>query len=145
MSQIYGISDKILNLVLSTLLLGAGRGKPFWLEAGAAMIVIDTLVHNFMARTGILSRANASHLYGPQCYASGGCSDLLRAIVENIDSKQFSSEFPKNFPRFVQKAIWHYCAAEGQNVCNGNKINDASRCARIDCRMFAGCDRDQIY
>ena len=53
MRQIHGISDKILNMVLSELLLGAGRGKPFWIEAGAAMIAIDTLVHNFLARTGI--------------------------------------------------------------------------------------------
>lgn len=145
MRHIYGISDKILNLVLSTLLLGAGRGKPFWIEAGSAMIAVDTLVHNFLARTGVLSRANADHLYGPQCYASGGCSDLLRIIDANIDSRQFNSKFPKSFPRFVQKAIWYYCAAEGENVCNGNKVNNASRCSYIDCRMFDECDRVSVF
>jgi hypothetical protein len=32
------------------------------------MIAIDTLVHNFLQRTGILSRAHAEHVYGPHCY-----------------------------------------------------------------------------
>jgi len=111
-------------MVLSELLSGAGWGKPFWIEAGAAMIAIDTLVHNFLARTGILNRANADHPYGLQCYASGGCADIINVISSNIDSRQFNSRFPSNFPRFVQKSIWHYCAAEGLNVCNGNKIKD---------------------
>jgi hypothetical protein len=103
MRQIHGISDKILNLVLSTLLLGAGYGKRFWVEAGAAMIAIDTLGHNLLVRMGILLRANADHPYGPQCYAPGGCADLVGVIDSNIDSRQFNPKFPKSFPRFVQK------------------------------------------
>ena len=145
MRQIHGISDKILNMVLSELLLGAGRGKPFWIEAGAALIAIDTLVHNFLARTGILSRANADHPYGPQCYASGGCADIINVISSNIDSRQFNSRFPSNFPRFVQKSIWHYCAMEGLNVCNGNKIKDSFRCSNTECRIFGSCDRISRY
>jgi hypothetical protein len=145
MRHIHGISDKILNLVLSTLLLGAGRERHFWVEAGAAMIAIDTLVHNFLARTGILNRANSDHPYGPQCYAAGGCADLIKLISANIDSRQFNSRFPSNFPRFVQKAIWNYCAMQGLNVCNGNKINDASRCANRKCRIFGSCDRISRY
>lgn len=141
MRQIHGISDKILNLVLSTLLLGAGGGRPFWVEAGAAMIAIDTLVHNFLARTGILNRANADHPYGPQCYSSGGCADLINVISGTIDSRQFNSRFPPDFPRFVQKAIWQYCAMQALNVCNGNNINDVSRCTYVKCRIFRLCDR----
>jgi hypothetical protein len=141
MRQIHGISDKILNLVLSTLLLGAGRRRPFWVEAGAAMIAIDTLVHNFLVRTGILNRANSDHPYGPQCYSAGGCADLIKVISGNIDSRQFNSRFPSNFPRFVQKSIWHYCAMEGLNVCNGNKIKDRFRCGNTECRIFDTCDR----
>ena len=139
--QIHGISDKILNMVLSEFLIGAGKGKPFWIEAGAAMIAIDTLVHNFLARTGILRRANAEHPYGARCYASGGCADLIGVIDANIDSRQFDPKFPKSFPRWVQKSIWHYCAMQGINVCNGNKINDASRCDNTECRIFGSCDR----
>lgn len=143
--HIHGISDKILNMVLSEFLLGAGRGKPFWIETGAAMLAVDTLVHAFMARTGILRRANADHPYGPQCYASGGCADLIGVIDANIDSRQFNPKFTKSFPRFVQKSIWHYCAMQGMNVCNGNKINDAARCDNTVCRLFASCDRHSLY
>ena len=32
------------------------------------MIAIDTLVHNFLHRTGILPRFNANHVYGAACY-----------------------------------------------------------------------------
>jgi hypothetical protein len=145
MRKIHGISDKILNLVLSTLLLGAGRGRPFWVEAGAAMIAIDTLVHNFLARMGILNRANADHPYGPQCYASGGCANLINVISGNIDSRQFNSRYPSDFPRFVQKAIWPYCAAEGLKVCNGNKMKDGFPCGNTECRIFGSCDRHSLY
>lgn len=145
MRHIHAISDKVLNLVLSTLLLGAGRNKSHWEETGASMIAIDTLVHNFLARTGILKRSKSEHAYGPQCYAPGGCADLIRALASNIDSQQFNPNFPKRFPRFVQKSIWEYCAAEGQNICNGNKISDASRCGNTECRIFGSCDRISRY
>ena len=139
--QIHGISDKILNMVLSEFLMGAGKGKPFWIEAGAAMVAVDTLVHNFIARTGVSRRADAVHPYGPQCYAPGGCSDLINVISRNIDSRQFNSSFPSNFPRLLQKAIWAYCAMEGLNVCNGNKIKDSFPCSNTECRIFGSCDR----
>jgi hypothetical protein len=57
MRHIYGVSDKVLMMTLTSLLLGGG--KPLWAETGANMIAIDTLVHNFLHRTGILHRLNA--------------------------------------------------------------------------------------
>ena len=50
------------------------------------MIAIDTLVHNFLERTGILSRAHCSHLYGPACYGPDGCADFVRLISAQIDA-----------------------------------------------------------
>jgi len=50
--HVYGVSDKLLTMTLSSLLLASN--KPTWFEAGASMIAIDTLVHNFLHRTGIL-------------------------------------------------------------------------------------------
>jgi hypothetical protein len=52
--QVYGVSDKVVMMTLSSLLL-ASR-KPLWPEVGASMIAVDTLVHNFLHRTGILYR-----------------------------------------------------------------------------------------
>ena len=64
MREIYGVSDKVLAMALSALLLGAPKKMVLWTEVGGAMIAIDTLVHNFLHRTGILARFNAKHQYG---------------------------------------------------------------------------------
>jgi hypothetical protein len=105
------------------------------------MIAIDTLVHNFLHRTGILARFNANHLYGAACYRLGGCADIIQTVAERIDTWQFNPTFPQTFPRFVQHAIWQYCARNGLDVCNGNRINDVQRCDNLDCRVRLMCDR----
>jgi hypothetical protein len=141
MRQIYGVSDKVLTMALSCLLLGAPKKMVHWIEVGGGMIAIDTLVHNFLHRTGILARFNANHLYGAACYRPGGCADIIEAVAERIDARQFNPAFPQTFPRFVQHAIWRYCSRSGLDVCNGNRIDDANRCANLDCRVRAMCDR----
>jgi hypothetical protein len=141
MKEIYGVSDKVLAMALSALLLGAPRKMGVWIEVGGSMIAIDTLVHNFLLRTGILARFNANHLYGAACYRPGGCADIIQAVAERIDARQFNPTFPQTFPRFVQHAIWQYCARNGLDVCNGNRINDAKRCDNLDCRVRLMCDR----
>jgi hypothetical protein len=140
LAHIHGVSHKVLNMTLASLLLGAGRGKPYWVETGASLIAIDTLVHNFLARTGILQRANGAHAYGPACYGPAGCAEVLRAISRAIDARAFNPAFPAHFPRFVQSAIWAYCAGQGLNVCNGNKIDDCRPCENTECRIYSHCD-----
>jgi len=88
----------------------------------------DTLVHNFLHRTGLLHRFDANHVYGLACYRAGGCADIIQAVAERIDARQFNASFPKVFPRFVQHAIWRYCSLSGLDVCNGNRIDDSRRC-----------------
>ena len=125
---------------LSTLLLGAGPLKPNWPSVGAQMIAIDTLVHNFLHRTGILGRLGVEHAYGPRCYAEGGCSDILRLVSASIDARQFNPAFPADFPRFVQNAIWRFCAADALGICNGNMIDDRRPCQNVACRLYVTCD-----
>ena len=141
LAGVHGASDKILSMALSDLLVVGNSHNPIWGEVGGAMIAVDTLVHNFLVRTGILSRARADHAYGPQCYGPRGCAALLSALSRSIDARQFNSDFPAVFPRYIQRAIWTYCAAEGLNVCNGNTINDRDRCRNKDCRLYSDCDR----
>src|SRR5271165_4911376 len=141
MRQIYGVSDKVLAMALSSLLLGAPKKLVLWIEVGGRLIAIDTLVHNFLHRTGILARFDANHLYGAACYRPGGCADIIAAVAEAIDARQFNPAFPQTFPRFVQHAIWRYCSQSGLDVCNGNRIDDAKRCNNLDCRVRLMCDR----
>jgi hypothetical protein len=69
--EVYGLSDKVLTMALSCILLGAPKRMSLWIEVGGSMIAIDTLVHNFLHRTGILHRFNAKHTYGLACYRPG--------------------------------------------------------------------------
>src|SRR6266404_7366621 len=139
--EVYGLSDKVLTMALSCILLGAPKRMGLWIEVGGSMIAIDTLVHNFLHRTGILHRFNANHVYGLACYRRGGCADIIQAVAEQIDARQFNPSFPSVFPRFVQHAIWRYCSQSGLDVCNGNRIDDTRRCENKDCRVRLMCDR----
>jgi hypothetical protein len=139
--EVYGVSDKVLTMTLSCILLAAPRGYETWVEVGASMIAIDTLVHNFLVRTGILERFGAEHSYGAACYRPGGCADIIAVVTQQIDARAFNPRFPPVFPRFVQHAIWRYCAQSGLDVCNGNQIDDRKSCANVDCQIRKLCDR----
>ena len=128
-------------MALSSLLLSAGKRRPLWREVGATFVAVDTLVHNFLHRTGILRRLCADHPYGERCYRPGGCADILGLLAANIDARQFNPAFPATFPRFVQSAIWRYCAENGLDICNGNRIDDDTRCDNGHCQLFRRCDR----
>jgi hypothetical protein len=139
--QVHGLSDKILTMTLSTLLTAAPTIKPDWFEVGKGMIAVDTLVHNFLHRTGVLADFEATHAYGPGCYASGGCAEIIRSVSAAIDATNFNRSFPNNFPRFVQHAIWRFCAGGGLNICNGNQIDDRKPCESGYCQLFRICQK----
>ena len=139
--EVYGVSDKALTMTLSCILLAAPKRRHLWHEVGASMIAIDTLVHNFLVRTGILARLNADHSYGAACYQAGGCADIIHVVAQRIDARQFNPGFPQPFPRFVQHAIWRYCAQSGLDVCNGNRIDDRKSCTNVYCQIHKSCDR----
>ena len=143
LKEVYGVSDKVLMMTMSQLLVGASGSRRHWFEVGGSMIAVDTLVHNFLHRTGTLHRLHADHPYGPACYRPGGCADVIEAIAHEIDARQFNPRFPRTFPRFVQHAIWRYCSQQGLDICNGNKIDDRAPCQNRDCEIYSNCDRIQ--
>jgi hypothetical protein len=142
--HVYGLSDKILTMTLSTLLVAALKIKPKWFEVGTGMIAIDTLVHNFLHRTGILDNCGTPHGYGAGCYGQGGCAEIIRAVAFQIDATDFNGRFPRVFPRFVQHAIWRFCAADGLNICNGNRIDDRKSCENSYCQLFNKCSHKPL-
>ena len=96
--HVYGISDKVIGMALASLLMGAGRNRPGWFAVGATFIVVDTLVHNFLHRTGVLARVGATHPYGPSCYGPAGaatsCSPLPRGLMPAGTTQPFRRCFP---------------------------------------------------
>lgn len=141
LGQIYGIGNKVWSMALADILLGADPARERWVATGAAMVVIDTLMHNHLHRTGTLRRFGAEHPYGARRYAEGGCADLIRGLAERIDARAFNPTFPACFPRFVQFAVWRLCSTSELDVCNGNRIDDRGPCRNDLCPVFAACDR----
>ena len=90
--NVYGISDKVLAMALSAILIGAADVRPAWLDIGVQLIAVDSLVHNFLVRSGILSRFNAAHPYGPGCYRPNGCADVIRLIASQYRRKAVQSD-----------------------------------------------------
>jgi hypothetical protein len=138
---VYGVSDKIISMALSSLLLAVGHRKRHWIDIGGSFVVIDSLVHNFLHRTGILTRCGADHAYGPACYRPGNCADLVRQFAGHIDAASFNPQFPHRFDRWVQVAIWRYCSQGGLDICNGNRVTDGDACDNIYCQLRSRCDR----
>ncbi|MCP3441990.1 hypothetical protein [Bradyrhizobium sp. CCGUVB14] len=144
LQNVYGVGEKTLSMALSTLLIGARGLEPLWFDTGKDMVVVDSLAHNFLHRTGILHDCGAAHSYGPACYAKGGCAAIIRGIAAEIDCRQFNAAFPSVFPRFIQHSIWRFCAAEAANICNGNRIDDRFACQDRYCRLGSKCDRKPL-
>jgi hypothetical protein len=142
--NVYGVSDKVLMMTLSTLLIGARKSRPIWFETGKAMIAVDTLVHNFLHRTGILRGCGMPHTYGAACYGRGGCAEIIRTVSDHIDTRTLNRAFPQTFPRFVQNAIWRFCAGDGLNLCNGNRIDDRQGCEISYCHLYQKCSRTPL-
>jgi hypothetical protein len=141
LTHAYGVSNKVLSMALAGLLLAGDPERALWTEAGVVMIAVDTLVHKFLHRTGILGRLGKAHPYGPACYAPAGCAEILERIAANIDARRFNPAFPATFPRFVQHAVWAFCAESGLDECNGRQIDDRKRCTRTECPVFRLCGR----
>ena len=139
--QIAGTGPKLWAMILADLLVGADPGRERWVTAGTSMVAIDSLVHNYLRRTGSLTRCGAEHAYGPACYGPDGCADMLATLAEAVDAREFNPSLPGFCPRYVQHALWHFCAEGGLALCNGRRIDDARRCTQPFCPAGPACDR----
>jgi hypothetical protein len=139
--EICGISNKVASMALSPLLLAGDPARVQWVTAGTRLIAVDWLVHNFLYRTGIIQRLGEVHPYGTACYRAMGCAAIIDELAKAIDARRFNPAFPRYFPRFVQHALWRFCAEEGLNECNGHQIDDRRRCDRAACPVFPLCRR----
>lgn len=141
LTGIHSTGPKLWPMMLGELLLVGDPDRERWVTAGAGQIAVDSLVHNFLHRTGTLRRCGAEHVYGPACYACDGCADILRAFSETVDARQFDPTYPAVFPRFLQHCLWRFCAADGLNICNGNRVDDRFPCWLKFCPAGPDCDR----
>jgi len=141
MSEIFGISDKLIGMTFANLLIGGDPDRSDWVAVGQSLIAVDSLVHNFLHRTGVLGAFELSHPYGDRCYGDTGCAGILYELSERIDARTVNPAFPATFPRLIQSAIWQFAAESRRNICNGRQIDDRFGCSSLTCPVGAICSR----
>ena len=109
---------------------GGGSQRPDWLKVGRSMVTIDSLVHNFLHRTGILVAFDQVHRYGPACHGPRGCATVIYQLADRIDAREVNRAYPRIFPRFIEFAIWAFCAETRADICNGRQIDDRFPCTQ---------------
>src|SRR6185369_15632884 len=142
---IFGIGPKLISMSLSWILIAGGRHRRKGVKIGRSMIVIDSLVHNFLHRSGILKAYRRPHAYGTACYGPKGCEAVLRDIAAKIDLKALNQALPSDSPRLIQLAIWRFCGESALEICNGRNIDDRKRCSLVDCPVRSHCSRVALF
>lgn len=140
LASIVGVSRKLASMTLASLLI-AGAKRPGWENVGRSMVAIDSLVHNFLHRTGILTAYGAEHLYGARCFGAAGCEAVIRDLTERLHASAHGDDRERLCPRYVQHAIWRYCASDELAICNGNNIPAATACELDWCQLWDRCSR----
>ena len=119
-TAIANVGPKLAHMALSGLFLTRPPGWDYR-RVGLHMIAVDSLVHNFLHRTGILDSYHLDHAYGPRCHGQTGCLGVIEDLASHIDCREFNPTQPAHFPRFIQYHIWAYGAKDGENICNLNR------------------------
>lgn len=143
--NIYGVGPKLWSMALADLLLAGDPNRERWRIVGSSAVAVDSLVHGFLHRTGVLHRFNAVHPIGTGCYVPGGCASLIEGLAQRIDAHEYHPEYPRTFSRWVQHSLWAFCAGDKFNICNGNRIDDRARCQNRYCPAYDDCDRVSLW
>ena len=70
---------------------------------------------------------------------------MINRLTEQIDATQHDPSYPRVVPRWVQHAIWFFCAESGWGLCNGRRIDDSERCQQWTCPASGSCERVALY
>ncbi len=136
-TSIVGVSRKLASMMCAELLLSAGDSRPAWREVGKSMVAVDSLVHAWLHRTGILTAYRSSHPYGTRCFGLRGCEWIIRDLAERLAGGGHGQPSPRE----LQHAIWRFCAADELAICNGWRIPARSSCEQSECPLWQGCAR----
>ncbi len=136
-AEITGIGNKIASMVLADLLIGGDPTRERWVTAGGRMTAIDSLVHNTLARTGIIDARGLRHTMGAACYQPGGCADVIEQLAAELSSEDNATVLPRE----LQHAIWFFASEGGWAACNGRRINDQRGCDQRWCPASHTCRR----
>lgn len=94
-TTIANVGPKLAHMALSGLFLTRYPGWDYR-QVGLHMIAVDSLVHNFLHRTGILNSYQLSHVYGPRCHSQTGCMRVIQDLARRIDCREFNPTLPES-------------------------------------------------
>jgi hypothetical protein len=135
MDQIFNVGPKLANMTLSEL-LSVKKVKGWdYSQLFPHMVAVDTLVHEFLHRTGTLKLYGLEHKYGESvCHSQNGCVGVINNISRQIDCKRYSEEYPEYYPRMVQVCIWKFCTDScNKNNCKYDQLDDL-------CEFYDWCE-----
>ena len=87
-TTIANVGPKLAYMALSGLFLTRYHGWDYR-RVGLHMIAVDSLVHNFLHRTGIPGFYQLDHAYEPRCHTEKGCLGVIQdlAVFRRFDFK----------------------------------------------------------
>ncbi len=92
------------------------------------MMAVDTLVHNWLHRTGLLASFDVEHPYGERCYGPVGCAALLMQLAHTIDARSFNASYPQAVPkRCLEHAISGGFCAHGSTTAAATASGSTTR------------------
>ena len=91
--NIYGVSDKVLAIGLSGILIRRRRCSPQVVRSRRAADRSRYLGPQFSASDRYLEALKATHPYGVGCYRPGGCADIIARVASQIDARRSIAHF----------------------------------------------------
>ncbi len=136
-----GVSRKLASMMLAWIMAATSDDRRHWRAVAASMVAVDSLVHNHLHRTGILSAYGAAHAYGTRCFGLSGCELVIRDLAARVSAIEGSIVSPRR----LEHAVWRFCASRELARCNGRRINDDGACQLTDCPLWDGCGHVPLH
>lgn len=134
MCRIFNVGPKLINMTMSSLFY-AKTGKWNYRRVFPQMAAVDSLVHEFLHRTGTLKLFGREHKYGEKvCHSPEGCVGVINDIARQIDCRRYNKDYPEYYPRMVQVCIWKFCTEScNQKNCKYEELDEG-------CEFFDWCE-----
>ena len=132
-------SDKVLTMSLSSILLAAPKRLHRWQQVGASMIAIDTLVHNFLVRTGILEGSMPTTRMVQPATRLAAAPTSSRPWRPGSTPGSSIPGFRSRFPG--SSSTRSGGTAPSPASTSTNRIDDRKSCDNVYCQIRSNCDR----
>jgi hypothetical protein len=134
MTRLHMVGPKLVNMAVADVFCVTAKDWNY-LRVFHRMVAVDTLIHEFLHRSGTLKAFGKEHNYGAACHKEHGCLGVIEEVARQIDCSRYNEEYPAYFPKLVQSCLWRFCTEScNLNACRRNAVN-------VECEFRDWCDR----